>query len=47
MAREFIIVVDSCADLTLETRKELNIEYARMGLVKNAGKENEEETNEE
>ena len=44
MAREFIIVVDSCADLTLETRKELNIEYARMGLVKNAGKENEEET---
>ena len=43
MDRNFVIVVDSCSDLSLETRKELGIEYARMGVVKNVGKENEEE----
>ena len=43
MAREYVIVVDSCADLSKEVRDELGIKYARMGLIKNAGKENEEE----
>ena len=43
MAREFVIVVDSCSDLSKEVRDELGIKYARMGLVKNAGKDNEEE----
>ena len=43
MARNFVIVVDSCSDLSAEIRKELGIEYVRMGVVKNVGKENEEE----
>lgn len=43
MARNFVIVVDSCSDLSCEIRKELGIEYARMGVVKNVGKDNEEE----
>ena len=43
MARNFVIVVDSCSDLSTEIRKELGIEYVRMGVVKNVGKENEEE----
>ena len=43
MARNFIIVVDSCSDLSKEVRMQHGIEYVKMGLVKNAGKENEEE----
>ena len=43
MARNFVIVVDSCSDLSAEVRKQLGIEYVRMGVVKNVGKDNEEE----
>lgn len=43
MARNFVIVVDSCSDLSAELRNKFNIEYVRMGLVKNVGKANEEE----
>ena len=43
MARNFVIVVDSCSDLSPELRKQFNIEYVRMGVVKNVGKDNEEE----
>lgn len=34
MNKEFVIVVDSCADLSTELRKEHGIEYVKMGLVK-------------
>ena len=43
MARNFVIVVDSCSDLSTQLRNEHGIEYVRMGVVKNVGKENEEE----
>lgn len=32
--RDFVIVVDSCSDLSKEVRSKLGIEYVRMGLVK-------------
>ena len=41
MAREFIIVIDSCGDLSTETRKNNNIEYVKMGLVKKLKEDNE------
>ena len=34
MAREFVIVVDSCSDLSKETREQLGIKYVKMGIVK-------------
>lgn len=34
MEREFVIVIDSCGDLTKEQRSQLGIEYVKMGLVK-------------
>ena len=43
MARNFVIVVDSCSDLSKEVREQNEIKYVKMGLVKNVGKENEEE----
>lgn len=43
MTRNFTIVTDSCSDLSKEIRENHGIEYVRMGIVKNVGKENEEE----
>ena len=34
MSREFVIVVDSCSDLSKELRDQLGIKYVKMGLVK-------------
>ena len=34
MEREFVIVIDSCGDLSTELRQKYGIEYAKMGLVK-------------
>lgn len=34
MERKFVIVVDSCSDLSKELRQQNGIEYARMGVVK-------------
>lgn len=34
MGREFVIVVDSCSDLSKETRAKYGIKYVKMGLVK-------------
>ena len=32
--RDFVIVVDSCSDLSKDKREQNGIEYARMGFVK-------------
>lgn len=32
--KQYVIVVDSCSDLSKELRKEYNIEYVRMGIIK-------------
>lgn len=34
MSRNFVIVVDSCSDLSKEIREQYGIEYVRMGIVK-------------
>ena len=34
MERKFVIVVDSCSDLSKELRQQNGLEYARMGVVK-------------
>lgn len=34
MEREFVIVIDSCGDLSTELRQKYGIEYVKMGLVK-------------
>lgn len=34
MQRDYVIVVDSCSDLSKELRQQYGIEYARMGVVK-------------
>lgn len=43
MKKEFVIVVDSSSDLSKHYRDTYGIRYVRMGVVKNVGKENEEE----
>ena len=34
MGRDFVIVVDSCSDLSTKIREENGIEYVKMGIVK-------------
>ena len=43
MAKEYVILTDSSCDLSTKLRKENEIEYVRMGIVKNVGKPNSEE----
>lgn len=43
MAKEYVILTDSSCDLSTKLRKENEIEYVRMGIVKNVGQPNSEE----
>lgn len=41
MSKKYVIFTDSCCDLSTEDRKELGVEFVRMGLVINGSEEKE------